>query len=350
MTTEQDFLRSISRTSVDIARSAFTPSHLSQVWPKLQNHQPINPFWVSSSKSILVSDRKLQINFPVTVNLLLVSECTANMLCYYTFSLPTLFFSHILPTLLHTLQVYTINKKACFFGRWQGSGFIVRVTSPLDAKHMTFSYPLFITLSGWSLGLSFGAQSSSTLALCLSTEAVNRLLQLSPSPSRNNPPSNNNIMNGTYVSGIELSACCGRNKHQERADMTSATIHNSSLKTVGFSTVSGCMLDMSYVRIHITIDQDRNKQIYGVDKQENMARTPGSILYTTNSSGTGTNSVGGVGGDNVGKKEEEGMEGFYNHIRRMSAGVEVVPIGPSRASASLERMTSGRDPERAVVL
>jgi hypothetical protein len=212
---------------------------------------------------------------------------------------------------------------------------------------MTFSSPLFITLSGWSLGLSFGAQSSSTLALCLSTEAVNRLLQPSPSPS---PPSNNNNNNnGTYVSGIELSACCGRNKHQERADMISASLHDSSLKTVGFSTVSGCMLDMSYVRIRMTIDQDRNKNVYGVDKQGNMARTPRSILHTTNSSDTGN--VGTVGGgDNVDKKEEEGMEGFYNHIRRMSAGVEVVSMEPSRASASLERMTSGRDPERAVVL
>lgn len=316
MTSEQDFLRSISRTSVDIAQSALTPSQLSQAWPELQNHRSINPFWVSNSKSILVSDRKLQINIPATVNLLL-------------------FLSHPFLHCPHTLQVYTISRKACFLGRWQGSGFIVRVTSPLDAKQMTFSSPLFITLSGWSLGLSFGAQSSSTLALCLSNEAVNRLLQ----PSTPTSPTNNN---GTYVSGIELSACCGRNKHQERADMTSASLHDSSLKTVGFSTVSGCMLDISYARIHITINQDRNKQVYGVDKQGNMAITPRTILYTTAST-TETS-------DNVNKKEEEGMEGFYNHIRRMSAGVEVVLMGPSRASASLERMTSGRDPERAVVL
>lgn len=208
----------------------------------------------------------------------------------------------------------TLHKKACFFGKWHGQGFIINRLPATNPGLVRFSAPCFIKSTGWSVGLSFGSQKRSTFALCMSSAAEKALLG----------------KGGVTTTGIELACAFGTNYHCERADVIAAAT-SGSLGTVGNSNGSGTMIDLSYARVQMEVDHAKNKEAYGGDVDIN----PYDLLH----------------GQVPPPKELAPLYGQLSSIVVFEqADEEKVVSAPSRVSASLERLTTGRDPEKDIVM
>ncbi|KAL4445749.1 hypothetical protein ABPG77_008948 [Micractinium sp. CCAP 211/92] len=204
-----------------------------------------------------------------------------------------------------SLLIYRATKTACLLGSVEGDGFII---SRLPSSHPSlihWSAPLFVRIRLLSFGLSFGRQHVESFMPCMTSE-MRRLLS-GPSAA-------------CSVTGVEASINCGGLQH--KADLIA--LPADSVGTVGMNHTSGVLFDLSLVRGGIEVDTAKNALLYGADM------TPLQVLHGT-----------------VDAPRE--MQPLYGLLNAELLQVERV-TPPARVSASLERYSTGFDPDRRVVL
>ena len=206
-----------------------------------------------------------------------------------------------------TLLVFRMRKTAFLYGSVSGSGILMK---RLDTKHASlikWSAPLFVQVSMGSGGISFGSQTTSTFAVCTSTQAEDAIL----SPA------------GRRAAGMEFNINCG-SRIQERADLLAADF-SAGDGTVGVSKVTGSMLDLSVAGGSMSVDDKKNAAVYGT-------ATAREIL------------------DGAVESPAE-FQPLYAELSRIVNRVERPSnASPARVSASLERYSGGRDPDAVMVL
>jgi lipid-binding SYLF domain-containing protein len=173
-----------------------------------------------------------------------------------------------------------------------------------------WSAPLFLKLEWTSCGMCFGHQHTATFAVTTTNAAQAALL----SPQ------------GHHVRGLECSLVLGSSL-QAADNIPSAIGAADTMNTVAMTKVTGWMLDMGFASGVIKVDAPKNKDVYG------GATTPAEIL----------------GGQRVPPPAE--FQRFYTEMSLIVHGVERTSgVGPSRVSASLERFSTGYDPDRHMVM
>jgi lipid-binding SYLF domain-containing protein len=206
------------------------------------------------------------------------------------------------------ILIYTLNKTSCFYGRASGSGIVI---SRLPTQHQAlvqWSAPLFIKINSKSFGISFGKQSSSTFAVANSPTAKNAFT----APS------------GRHFKGLDFNFVAGSSL-RERSDVVSNNFINGDIGFLGVSKIGGVALDLSFfVDGAVTVDSLKCHAVYG------NSATPAQVLTMP------------------GPPEFQPLYGEFSRV--VSTVERTSPFNPARTSASLERFSSGLDPERVMVM
>lgn len=201
--------------------------------------------------------------------------------------------------------IYTLEKKSLFYGSTRGHGIVI---ARLPSTHRTlvkWSSPLFISISSSSFGFSFGKQTTATFAVATSRTARKAF----SSPTCHS------------MRGFEFNFACGTGL-QDRSNVVSVNF-SEDLGIIGISKVNGVAIDFGFVaKGGFIVDQAKCKAAYG-------DVSPAQIL------------------SQQGPSE---FQPLYGELSRVVASVEHPSSNPARTSASLERFSSGRDPERVMVL
>ncbi|KAG7666688.1 hypothetical protein Ndes2526B_g04837 [Nannochloris sp. 'desiccata'] len=204
--------------------------------------------------------------------------------------------------------IYNLNKSSCFYGRASGSGIVI---SRLPTQHQAlvqWSAPLFIKIKSKSFGISFGKQSTSTFAIANSPTAKNAFTTL----------------NGRQFKGLDFNFTAGSSL-RERSDVVSNNLVDGDIGFLGVSKIGGIALDLSFfVTGALTVDLFKCHAVYG------NAANPAGILSMP------------------GPPEFQPLYGEFSRV--VSTVERTSPFNPARTSASLERFSSGRDPERVMVM
>lgn len=203
-----------------------------------------------------------------------------------------------------SLLFYRISKSACIFGLAHGEGFLI---SRLPSEHPTlikWSAPAFLKIRLASVGLSLGHQTLHSFTACMSSATRNKLYQ----------------QGSRSVTGLEAALSCGGLQH--KADLIA--VPQDEMKTAGFQIARGLLLDLSFAVGSMQVDDAKNAVVYGEDA------TALRILH------------GGI-------EPPREMQPLYGCLNSVVSTVERV-TPPARVSASLERYSTGIDPERRIVL
>jgi lipid-binding SYLF domain-containing protein len=183
---------------------------------------------------------------------------------------------------------------------------VVRLPTSNDTL-IRWSAPVFLKVKYGSAGFSFGKCQRTTFAVGMTTDSLNNLVKSS---------------SGHSIAGIDVNFGCGTSI-VERADVIAANA-GGDLNTLGVTKVSGAMLDLSFARGSLRIDQERHAGLYG-DK------TPSQVLS------------GAV-------EPPPEMQPLYSELSLMIHMAEPKPIAsPGRVSASLERFSTGYNPDHVVM-
>jgi lipid-binding SYLF domain-containing protein len=207
----------------------------------------------------------------------------------------------------HLVMIYSMHKTSCFFGSSRGTGIVIARLRTSHHALVQWSAPLFINISASSLGFSFGKQNTCTFAVASAVTAKNKFTK----PS------------GRHFKGLDFNFTAGTGL-QERSDVVSTNM-TDDIGFLGVSKVGGVALDLSFfVTGAMKVDLDKCKTVYG------NAATPAEILSMP------------------GPAE---FQPLYGELGRVVNTVErQSPFNPGRVSASLERFSSGIDPERTMVM
>lgn len=227
--------------------------------------------------------------------------------------------------------LYSMEKTSFLYGSMNGEGIAI---ARLDTEHsalIRWSAPLFFKISSRSGGISFGHQSVTTFAISTSSKAVE---QLTKSPRA--------------IRGFDVSVSCG-SQLRERADVLSANFIPVLQGCLGISKLSGSAFDISFVSElrqfkttvircitfftiiflfadgELQIDKQKCATAYGTEAEAH-AILSGAI------------------------EPPQEFQSFYATLSRIAHNVERRSAGPARVSASLERFSTGNDPERRMVL
>ncbi|KAL4425871.1 hypothetical protein ABPG75_009887 [Micractinium tetrahymenae] len=204
-----------------------------------------------------------------------------------------------------SLLIYRATKTALLLGSVKGDGYVISRLPSTHPSLIRWSAPLFVRIRLRSFGLSFGRQHVESFTPCMTSE-LRRLLS-GPSAARS-------------VAGLEASINCGGLQH--KADLIA--LPADSVGTVGMNHTSGVLFDLSLVRGGMEVDRAKNELLYGPDV------TPLQVLHGT-----------------VDAPRE--MQPLYGLLNAELLQVERV-TPPARVSASLERYSTGFDPDRRMVL
>lgn len=218
--------------------------------------------------------------------------------------------SPIKPWILDQAQLvffYTTRKSSFLIGGGTGTGLVLaRLPSPHPSL-IRWSSPLFITLSYDSIGISFGRQTKSTMAVATGHTARHSFLSTS----------------GRKIRGMDFNLSCGSGL-SEGADIISSNFSGEDIGMVGVSHTSGGILDLSFfVSGGMEIDTDKCSHVYG------PSVAPAEILA---------------------QQGPAEFQPLYTELSRVVTTVEHPTFNPARVSASLERFSAGKDPERVMVL
>jgi lipid-binding SYLF domain-containing protein len=167
-----------------------------------------------------------------------------------------------------------------------------------------WSAPAFIRIRLASLGLSLGHQTLQSFTACMSSATRCKLYQ----------------QGSRAVTGLEAALSCGGLQH--KADLIA--VPQDDMKTAGFQIAHGLLLDLSFAAGTMQVDDAKNAEVYGADA------TALRILH------------GGI-------EPPREMQPLYGRLNSVVSTVERV-TPPARVSASLERFSTGIDPERRIVL
>lgn len=204
---------------------------------------------------------------------------------------------------------YTFGKNSLLLGRAKGHGFLV---TRLPTSHPTlikFSAPLFLDITFTSFGLSLGRSRTYSFVACMGKQLQERLLARGSHPLR----------------GLDASVLCGT-ALQERCDFLTMNCAGGMTDTVGVSTVMGGTFDLSFAGGSLSVNAAKNTAVYGDVK-------PAHILDGT-----------------VPSPAE--MQPLYGELSLIVHGAHAdrPSANPGRTSASLERFSTGLDPDKALVL
>lgn len=209
----------------------------------------------------------------------------------------------------HSILIYSTTKIACVGGVASGQGILI-VRLPTDNDTLIrWSTPVFLRVKYGSGGFSFGKAKRTTFAVGMTNHSLNSLVQTSK---------------GHPLAGIDVNFGCGTSI-VERADVIAANAAGD-LKTLGVTKLTGMMLDLSFVRGSLSVDQEKQIGLYG----EKV--TPLQVLS------------GAV-------EPPPEMQPLYAELSLMIHMASPTPMAsPARVSASLERFSTGYDPDRVGVV
>lgn len=205
---------------------------------------------------------------------------------------------------------YSFSKTAALVGRVKGHGFLV---TRLPTSHPTlikFSAPLFIEIRLTSVGLSLGRTSTCSFVACMGKQFQQQLLAEGKRGLR----------------GLDAAVLCGSSL-QERPDFLTMNCLGGMVDTVGVSVCSGGMFDLSFAGGSLSVDRAKNAAAYGDDIK------PSQIVDGT-------------------VEPPPEMQPLYTELSLIvhQAQAERPSAAPSRTSASLERFSTGSDPDKVLVL
>lgn len=204
---------------------------------------------------------------------------------------------------------YSFSKTAVFGGRAKGHGFLVARLPTAHKTLIRFSAPLFLDISYGSFGLSLGRTTTCSFVACMGKQFQEQLLAKGKRTLR----------------GLDASVLCGWSL-QERADFLTMNCAGGMVDTVGVSSVSGGIFDLSFAGGSLSVDRAKNAAAYGDVK-------PSQILDGT-------------------LEPPPEMQPLYTELSLIvhQAEADRPSAAPSRVSASLERYSTGTDPDRSLVL
>ncbi|EFN51244.1 hypothetical protein CHLNCDRAFT_141269 [Chlorella variabilis] len=221
---------------------------------------------------------------------------------------------------------YSFSKTAVFGGRAKGHGFLVARLPTAHKTLIRFSAPLFLDISYGSFGLSLGRTTTCSFFQEQLLAKGKRTLR-----------------------GLDASVLCGWSL-QERADFLTMNCAGGMVDTVGVSSVSGGIFDLSFAGKRggrqpgaaphprreappapcgsLSVDRAKNAAAYGDVK-------PSQILDGT-----------------LEPPPEMQARPLYTELSLIvhQAEADRPSAAPSRVSASLERYSTGTDPDRSLVL
>ncbi|KAL4448941.1 hypothetical protein ABPG77_007658 [Micractinium sp. CCAP 211/92] len=205
---------------------------------------------------------------------------------------------------------YHFSKTSAIVGRAKGHGFLVTRLPTTHPTLIRFSAPLFLDISFTSFGLSVGRASTYSFVACMGKQLQEQLLARGSRPLR----------------GLDAAVLCGSSL-QERSDFLTMNCIGGLADTVGVSTVKGAGFDISFAGGSLSVDTAKNASVYGDGVK------PSQILNGT-----------------VDSPPE--MQPLYTELSLIvhQAQTDRPSSAPSRTSASLERFSTGQDPDRVLVL
>ena len=207
----------------------------------------------------------------------------------------------------HSVLIYDLKKAACVGGFAKGHGIlVVRLPTENDTL-IRWSAPVFLKVKYGSIGFSFGNAKSTTFAVGMSSNALNSLVQTSK---------------GHSIGGIDFNFGCGTSI-VERADVI-ASNGAANLNTLGVTKLSGVMLDLSFARGSLSVDREQHAGLYG-------DVTPLQVLS------------GAV-------EAPPEMQPLYSELSLMIHACGRPTTSPARVSASLERFSTGYNPDEVFVM
>lgn len=125
------------------------------------------------------------------------------------------------------------------------------------------------------------------------------------------------------LGGIEFASSCGSGM-SEKTDVLTIPF-GEGIDMVSTSLVHGPIFGVSFMKGRIAVDAEKNTVLYGTASAMDILE-----------------------GDKVPPPHE--FQPLYGELNRIVNRVEKVSINPARMSASLERFSSGMDPERVLIL
>jgi len=205
------------------------------------------------------------------------------------------------------ILIYNLNKSSCLYGRASGSGIVISRMVTQHQNLVQWSAPLFINIKSKSFGISFGKQSFSTFAVATSHTAKDAFT----------------APKGRQFKGLDFNFTAGSSL-RERSDVISNNLLDGDIGLLGVSKIGGVAVDLSFfVNGAITVDSLKCHAVYG------NSATPAEILSMP------------------GPPEFQPLYGEFSRV--VSTVERASPFNPARTSASLERFSTGRDPESVVL-
>ena len=213
-----------------------------------------------------------------------------------------------------TILIYRTSTTACGIAALTGEGVLIKRLPSPPPTLIKWSAPLFIKIRSRGVGLIFGSQKRNAFAVC-TTKQLEQLLSLTTSSAAS---ANNH---SRPVRGVEFAASCSAGV-SEKTDMVSVPF-GEELDLVSMSHTTGPIFGVALLSGAMEVDTDKNADIYGTEA------TAFDILNT--------------------RDPPAEFQPIYGEMNRIVNRVERVS-SVSRTSASLERYSTGRDPDRVMVL
>lgn len=209
-----------------------------------------------------------------------------------------------------TVLVFETTTRSMVYGSMTGHGILLKRLPSTHPSLIKWSSPLFVKITARGGGLMFGKQQRLGFAVCTTPQLEDAIRQGSDKT-------------GHAFKGIEFELSCGAG-NTDKTDILSVPIGNS-LDLVCVSQMSGAMFGCSFMKGSLKMDSVKNESIYG-DKVD----------------------INTILSEHTPVPQE--FQPLYGELNRIVNRVEKISMNAARVSASLERFSTGRDPESVLVL
>lgn len=266
----------------------------------------------SSTSSLLPQDRKQQLMHECAV----VEDIIRRIVQQNNLesnSRPSLDESPLKPWIIEmakTVLIFETTTTSLGYGSMKGHGVLLKRLPSTHPSLIKWSSPLFINITARGGGVMFGKQQRLGFAVC-TTPQLEQAIREGPNGT------------GHAFKGIEFELSCGAGS-TDKTNMLSIPMGNS-LDLVCVSQMSGAMLGCSFMAGSMKIDIMKNHSIYGDDVD-----------------------IHKILSEEIPAPQE--FQPLYGELNRIVNRVEKVSMNAARVSASLERFSTGRDPESVLVL
>lgn len=207
------------------------------------------------------------------------------------------------------LLIFKTTTSSCGFASVSGEGVILKRLPSPHPTLVKWSAPLFVKIRAKGGGLLFGSQKRNAFAVCTTMQLEEALFGPGKTGSR-------------AVRGIEFAMSCGASV-SDKTDVVSIPF-GEELGLVSISQTSGPILGCAWMGGAMQVDVEKNAEVYGEGVEASV------ILSDRVEPPAEFNPVYGE------------MNRIVNRVERVSS--------VSRVSASLERFSTGRDPDSVLVL